>query len=238
MGEQNKSVAGENQSVRRRLFGFLLSIFFKLLYHQFAWMYDGVASIISLGSWQKWVNTSLPFLEGPRILEIGFGTGHLQSSLLQKGMIAFGLDESRQMINISLRRLRKKGFVSGLVRGRAQNLPFGNETLDQIVLTFPAEFILTKTIFVEMHRILKSNGSIIIIPLAWITGQTPLDRLAIWINKITGETPAWDESYISPFASMGFDVHWEMITQPSSRVLLIRLVKKELSVERIESSSA
>ena len=58
----------------------LLRIFFQLLYHPFAWAYDLVAGLVSLGRWKSWVLCGLPLLAG-RVLEIGFGPGHLQAAL-------------------------------------------------------------------------------------------------------------------------------------------------------------
>jgi ubiquinone/menaquinone biosynthesis C-methylase UbiE len=71
--------------------------FFNLLYHQFAWSYDFIASLVSLGNWKRWIITVLPHLEGPRVLELGHGPGHLQRALLNKGINTFGIDESRSM---------------------------------------------------------------------------------------------------------------------------------------------
>ena len=72
----------------------LLRFFFKLLYHQFAFAYDFVAATVSVGRWQDWVSSILPFLAGTRILEIGFGPGHLQRHLLRRGLTVVGIDES------------------------------------------------------------------------------------------------------------------------------------------------
>src|SRR6185503_12928096 len=141
----------------------ILRFFFKLLYHQFAFTYDLVAATVSLGRWKNWVISILPFVEGPRVLEIGFGPGHLQRILLSRGLIAFGVDESRQMTRLAKYNLRKQQtsavqIVSGfqrqtttqlqsvhtqinLTRGLAQHLPFPNRAFDTIVATFPAEYI-------------------------------------------------------------------------------------------------
>ena len=74
-----------------------LNTFFHLLYHQFAWTYDWVAAIVSLGRWKDWISATLPYLDGPLVLEIGHGPGHLQVALQAKGIQAVGLDASAQM---------------------------------------------------------------------------------------------------------------------------------------------
>ncbi|NMC80811.1 MAG: hypothetical protein GYA59_15725, partial [Chloroflexi bacterium] len=43
-------------------FFWALKVFFDLLYHSFAWTYDGVAAVVSLGRWKGWVYSVIPFL--------------------------------------------------------------------------------------------------------------------------------------------------------------------------------
>ncbi|OGO64096.1 MAG: hypothetical protein A2029_17085 [Chloroflexi bacterium RBG_19FT_COMBO_47_9] len=212
-------------SLPKRIFIIFLRTFFKLLYHQFAWAYDWVASIVSLGAWQQWVQSILPYLEGPRTLELGFGPGHLQVTLQQKGISVYGLDESSQMGRITHKRLTRLGFHPNLVRGYTQTLPFACECFHQVVMTFPAEYLFSQTTFSEIHRVLIKGGVAVILPLAWITGHKPLERLAAWVNRITGEAPVWDEETLEPLKKLGFNTQWEMINFPTSQVLIIQLSK-------------
>ena len=209
----------------KRVLIILLRLTFKLLYHQFAWTYDWVAFIVSLGSWQDWITSVLPFLDGPRILEIGFGPGHLQVALNQKELSVYGLDESHQMVTMARKRLSNKGLGSNLIRGEAQTLPFADKCFHQVVMTFPAEFILSSNSLTEIHRILVNGGTAIILPLAWITGRKPLERLAAWVNHVTGESPEWDEKSLEPLKKIGFEVSWDMINFNASRILIIRMLK-------------
>src|SRR4030065_1593661 len=94
----------------KRLLVILLRSFFKLLYHQFAWTYDWVASIVSLGAWKSWVLSAPSYLDSRRTLEIGFGPGHLQLALHQMGITTIGLDESKQMANTARLRLLRQGL--------------------------------------------------------------------------------------------------------------------------------
>jgi len=80
--------------------------FFHLLYHQFAWMYDFVAWVVSLGKWKHWVYQVIPFLEGDYILELGHGPGHLQKKLLGRNSRTFGIDASLQMGNLAHQQLQ------------------------------------------------------------------------------------------------------------------------------------
>jgi ubiquinone/menaquinone biosynthesis C-methylase UbiE len=207
-----------------QLIVFLLRPIYYLLYHQFAWTYDFVAAVVSLGRWQDWVQASLPFLSG-RVLEIGFGPGYLQLSLNMNKLPAFGLDESRQMAHRARRRLRNQGVTSCLSCGYAQNIPFMDGAFDSVVSTFPSEYIFNSQTLGEIRRVLVPAGKLIILPMAWITGTRPLERLTAWLLRVTGETPGKpglvSAAIRDQFAHIGFEVRSEIVKLKGSQVLVI-----------------
>jgi SAM-dependent methyltransferase len=224
--EQSNNIGHNSRlPLSARLVSSLLRIFFHLLYHQFSWAYDPIAWMVSMGSWQKWVQAIVPYLNGPTVLEIGFGPGHLLASLDRTKLATFGLDESRQMLRSTQRRLKVYGYDPNLIRGDAQALPFSNECFNQVVMTFPAEFILKPATILEIQRVLVREGSALILPLAWITGRRPLERIMAWVNRIAGESPDWDPKVLEPLKTAGFDVSWNMIDFPNSKIVLVRLKK-------------
>jgi len=212
-------------SLSQRLLLRLLRLFFKLLYHQLAFTYDWVAAIVSVGMWQTWVASVLPYLDGPDVLEVGFGPGHLQLQLQRKGIRGFGIDESRQMARIARQRMLHSGLSARLIRGDVSCLPFKDECYQQVVMTFPAEFLFNMATYAEIRRVLRPGGKAVLLPLAWITGRRPLERLAAWLNRITGEAPAWNEKVLEPLKALGFDISWDMLEMPTSRVLIVQLSK-------------
>ena len=76
---------------------------FRQLYTHFAWLYDAVAHVVSLGEWQAWGRAVIPFL-GPaapqgtplRLLELAHGPGHLHLTLRQAGYHVVGIDLSHR----------------------------------------------------------------------------------------------------------------------------------------------
>jgi ubiquinone/menaquinone biosynthesis C-methylase UbiE len=116
------------------------------------------------------------------------------------------------------------------VNGNAQCLPFPDDTFDQIVSTFPTQYITAHETILEMHRVLRSGGDFIILPFAWITGGNILHKVAAWLFKITGQAPAIiEESTISNeldrFTRAGFKSYSEFKEFNNSKVMLLRGTK-------------
>ncbi len=201
----------------------LLGLFFHLLYHPFAWTYDLVAALVSLGRWRGWVLQAVPYLNG-RVLEIGFGPGHLQVAINEAGLEAFGLDESRQMARQARRRLRRGGYPVQLVNGYAQILPFPSDAFDCVAATFPSEYIFEPQTLAEIRRLLRPGGKLVLIPSAWITGQGWLPRLAAGLFRLTGQAAALEQvlpGIKQRIAQSGFEVRHELVELSGSRVLVI-----------------
>lgn len=228
----------ENPSKSYRILAKILKIFFNLLYHQFAWTYDLVAGLVSLGMWQDWIRTILPFVNRWPALEIGYGPGHLQVALKLSNEQIFGVDASQQMGKLARRRLRRAGYNPFLVTGNAQTLPFSDDSFCCVVSTFPAEFISDPKTVSEIWRILVPGGEFYILPIAWITGNRWIERFAAWIFRFTKQSPEfqerskvgehsaeWTSPWLIPFKKMGFRLEVEHVHLNSSMLMVIHGVK-------------
>jgi ubiquinone/menaquinone biosynthesis C-methylase UbiE len=201
--------------------------FFHLLYHQFAWTYDGIASLVSLGMWQDWVSAALPYVHGPSVLELGPGPGHLQARLMSAEMSrVVGLDASMQMSRLVYSRLRKEKKAPLIVNGYAQFSPFANASFHQILATFPTEYIYSPQTVREISRILIPGGECLILPAAWITTQSFPFRWAARLFEITGQVPDVLPDWTGPFTRAGFSAETLPITLPHSRLMIIRARKQ------------
>jgi ubiquinone/menaquinone biosynthesis C-methylase UbiE len=208
-----------------------MRFFFHHFYHSFAWTYDFVAAVVSIGRWNDWIQTVIPFIQGTKILEIGHGPGYLQRLLREQNLSAIGLDESMQMINLAKRRIEKANYETiGLIRGRAQALPLPNTKFDTVISTFPSEYIFDSNTLSDIYRILCDNGQFIVLPAAWIIGRKIMDRAAAWLFRVTGETPKniidiVTERFIRPLEQADFKVESKQIEIRSS-VVLVLIAKK------------
>lgn len=200
----------------------LLRFFFYLLYHPLAFAYDLVAWLVSMGQWKHWIYTALPYLSGPRVLELGHGPGHLQLALRSGGLTTMAIDRSPQMGRLASRRLLRAGFAPDLSRGSASQLPFRTAEFDQVVATFPTEYIYQGETLAEIRRVLQPAGQLIVVPVAWLRSRTLWGFLARWLYRITGQAPQWNASFSDRLRRAGFSVEEKLILLPHSEVMLLR----------------
>jgi ubiquinone/menaquinone biosynthesis C-methylase UbiE len=205
-----------------------LRLFFRLLYHQFAFTYDLVAAAVSFNRWKDWLGEVIPFIEGVRVLELGHGPGHLQRILLSRGLAAVAIDESSHMGLLARRNTRGS---ARLVRGLAQTLPFGGGAFDSIVSTFPTEYIFDPVTLSEARRCLSDGGRLIVLPVA-----KPKNRFLEWLYRVMGESPADADEVVkrkllTPFTRAGFQTELKIIDVQSSRLFII--LARRTHVEQI-----
>ena len=133
-----------------------------LLYHSFAWAYDLVAWLVSFGQWAQWRRDSLDYLQPGSVLEVGFGTGELLIVLGEMGLDVVGLELSPQMHRVTRRKLRKRALSIPRVCGRSEALPFPNGRFDNLVVTFPANYIARTETLSAFYRVLKGQGRVVV----------------------------------------------------------------------------
>jgi ubiquinone/menaquinone biosynthesis C-methylase UbiE len=203
----------------------IMRLVFWLLYHPFAWTYDLVAAVVSLGRWKIWGKAALPFVQGKRVLELGYGPGHLHRDLHTLGADPVGLDESRPMSRIAANRLRRAGLPVTVLRGLSQALPFPPASFDSVLATFPSEYITDPRTLAEIRRVLVPGGCLVIIPGAWFTRGGLAERFMAWLFRMTGQgmDPAGVtlDRFKVPFDRAGFETRAEVSQLGTSAVLVL-----------------
>ena len=200
---------------------------FHLLYNQLAWSYDRVAWAVSLGQWQAWGRTAIPFLRGPRVLDLAHGTGNLLPALSAAGYQVVGYDLSPYMGRIARRKIAERGLRVPLARGKAQRLPFRSGAFNSVVSTFPAEFILHPLTLSEVRRVLHPDGVLVVVPVALPTERTVVARLMGWLFALTGQRPPGEVGPPPQLQAAGFEseVHWVSLARSRVMVMVGRPVR-------------
>jgi ubiquinone/menaquinone biosynthesis C-methylase UbiE len=226
--------SSDQADIIARIINGVLAIFFRLLYHQFAWAYDWIADLVSIRRWKSWTLIVEPRVRDSKALELGCGPGHLQLAASLSNTDISGLDASPQMVQLARRRLRRNNCKANLVLGRAQKLPFPAGSFQKIVMTFPSEYVFDPHTAEQVWRVLVDAGELIILPAAWITGKKPLDQLAAWLFKITTQAPNLNQISIEKelirsfhgLEEVGFTLKSNIIDLQDSEILLIHAIKE------------
>ena len=122
---------------------------------------------------------------GERVLEIGYGTGHMLIALAHavgsQGHVD-GIDISPGMYTIAFRRVNSAQMDSRVTLrvGDALTLPYSSRVFDAIFLSFTLELFDTPEIPVllhQCHQLLKSNGRIGVVAIAKRHPATWIQRL-------------------------------------------------------------
>ncbi len=195
-------------SIATKLWWALVRFGFRLLYNEFAFIYDPVSRLVSFGQWRRWQRAALRYIRAAPddvVLELAHGTGSLQLDLRARGYRTVGLDLSPYMGRLARRKMLRHGWHPRLVRGSALALPFPAEVFPTIVTTFPTDFILAPATLAEAYRVLRPGGRLVICATGRITGRDPLSRLLELAYKVTGQRARIDLDAITKgFRTAGF----------------------------------
>lgn len=219
------------------LWASLIRFGFRLLYQEMAWAYDLVSRFVSFGQWREWTQASLDHISaqpGAVVLEIAHGTGNLQLDLHARGFRAFGLDFSSQMGRIAANKLRRVGYAPKLVQGSALALPFADESVSNIICTFPTPFILQPATLTEAWRVLRPGERFVIVPNAVLVGGDASTAALEWLYRVTGQRGGDDFDIAGYFARFGFQAQ---VVQQSKRRSVVTVVIAE-KTDRIPPDAA
>jgi len=195
-----------------------------LLYRRLAFLFDLATGFVSGGNWRAWGRTSMTYLRDGRVLELAHGPGHLLISLKRSGYQPFGIDLSSSMGKQAARRLRRAGCKVPLVRCRAQSLPFRTGSFDDVIATFPTDYILDPDTISEVARVTSGRGRLIIVAGGQKDGDRPNPHFLDWLSKMTRRTgPSSD----SVFQRAGMRVHFEWQPVEGGLAILIIAEKKD-----------
>ncbi len=156
------------------------------LYSRLARVYDVVAK--SLPIWRRWLGSTLPLIEGPRVLEVSFGTGWLLTQYADRFQTD-GLDLNPAMLEVAGRNLAKAGKHAELRQGDVEALPYPDDTFDTVVNTMAfTGYPDGRAAAAELARVLKPGGRLVLVDIAFpADGNRIGTALVEWFWKPFGD---------------------------------------------------
>lgn len=100
---------------------------------------------------------------GKTSLDVGCGTGNYTIELAKRGLKTTGIDSSEEMLALAEEKARRKGLEITFQRADAMNLPFPESSFEMVISTGLLCFLVEpETALIEMHRVLKPGGRLVI----------------------------------------------------------------------------
>jgi ubiquinone biosynthesis O-methyltransferase len=168
---------------------------------------SGIVPVITPDTYAKWrasdlgriteeIETSLIIellgdLRDKRVLDIGCGDGVLAVALAQAGAQVIGVDASANMIRAARARAEAEGLNVEFLMGRAEALPFDNESFDVVSAVTVLCFIRDAShTFAEVSRVMRPGGRFVIGELGRLSLWAARRRVRAWLGS-----PLWRQGY-------------------------------------------
>src|ERR1700690_2690497 len=126
--------------------------------------YDRLGYLLSMGQDRRWRSAVVDKVKaspGAKILDVATGTAGVALALrAATGAEVTGLDLNANMLENARQKLTRRG-QSGvrLVQGRAEDLPFADDTFDDVTFTYLLRYVSDPAATVaELARVLKPGG--------------------------------------------------------------------------------
>jgi demethylmenaquinone methyltransferase/2-methoxy-6-polyprenyl-1,4-benzoquinol methylase len=162
----------------------------KAFYNKIAKVYDLLSEHSERAMREEGIKMLAPSL-GERLLEIGFGTGHVLVELAKAvgptGAI-FGIDLSENMLAQAHGLLEEEGLAErvALTCGDAEDLPYDPDSMDGIFMCFTLELFDTPAIprvLAECKRVLKPGGRAVVVAVSKEGKQGVVVQVFEWTHR-------------------------------------------------------
>ena len=130
-------------------------------YSRFAGGYDWLVKIFPF--WRNWIKAAIPWINGPRVLEVSFGTGFLLTQYADQ-FTTYGIDYNQNLALVARSNLRKYGMEANLQVANVEAIPYADGSFDTIVNTMAfTAYPDGKLALVEILRVLKPGGRLVMV---------------------------------------------------------------------------
>ena len=163
----------------------IMSMWLYKFYSKSTLVYDIAVKLLPV--WKTWIKKAIPYIQGPRVLEVSFGTGYLITQYARR-FETFGIDYNEEMVKTAKKNLFKKNVNADIVQGNVESLPYGDEFFDSLVNTMAfSGYPDGEKALSEMIRVLKPGGKLILIDINYPKSRNTVGMLMTRFWTLTGD---------------------------------------------------
>ena len=162
------------------------SRFARELFSGIAPEYDRMGAVLSFGQdprWRRFLVSRVNAIPGSWVLDAASGTGLVARELARKNLRVAALDPSRAMVRRGVQAVREQGMQDRVrfVAGRAEALPFADETFDAVTFTYLLRYVAEPAATVaELARVIRPGG--VMASLEFHVPEQPWAHAGWWVH--------------------------------------------------------
>ena len=132
-------------------------------YARFASAYDWLVKVFPV--WRNWLDTTLPWIQGPRVLEASFGTGYLLTQYADQ-FETYGIDLNPNLARVARDNLQHCSLTAHIQVANVESLPYAAAAFDSVISTMAfTAYPDGKRALAEISRVLKPGGRIVMLDI-------------------------------------------------------------------------
>ncbi|SFP01580.1 ubiquinone/menaquinone biosynthesis methyltransferases [Amycolatopsis arida] len=143
--------------------------------------YDTFNTVLSFGQDRRWRRRAARQVDPGRhreVLDVATGTASLALAMADRDqrIRVTGIDLNAAMLAVGRQRVARRGLDHrvSLLRGSAEELPFGDATFDVVTIAFAIDDMPDRVRCArELHRVLRPGGRVVLLELGLPEGRVP-----------------------------------------------------------------
>lgn len=144
-------------------------------YSRFAAVYDRLVKFLPL--WRNWLDNVLPCIQGPKVLEVSFGTGYLLTRYVGR-FDTCAVDLNPDLARIASDNLLQHNLSAHLQVANVEHLPYPAGQFDSVLNTLAfSAYPDGNRAMAEITRVLKPGGRLVILDINFPRNANPAGTL-------------------------------------------------------------